>query len=90
MSRIKDAEWPTELAADVSTDEDWKEWVTLTFVPNKTLSPDQQEAVKADYGMKGGKLVVQVRKAMVDYTLAHLRLPLTGGRLASPHLMVEG
>jgi predicted DNA-binding transcriptional regulator YafY len=80
LSRIRSAEWPTEAAAVLADeDEDWQTWVDLALVPNLELSDEQQETIKTDYAMRGGKLKLRVRRAMLDYTLAHLRLPMTSG-----------
>lgn len=89
LSRVKAADWPTESAAPLTKDLDWETWLRLVLVPNKALSEDQQAALSFDYGLRGGKLVLPVRKAMLDYTLAHLRLPASNGRLVPPHLIVE-
>lgn len=89
LSRIKSADWPTESASPESKDKDWNTWLRLVLVPNKNLSADQQQALSTDYGMRGGKLILPVRKAMLDYTLAHLRLPASNGRNVPPHLTVD-
>ena len=81
LSRILEAEWPTEKAVLPETDVDWETWEELTFAPHPNLSADQRETIAADYGMEGGSLTLRVRRAMVDYTLAHLRLPMRSGNL---------
>jgi hypothetical protein len=60
--------------------------VDLVLVPHSDLSAEQQETIKTDYAMRGGKLKLRVRRAMLDYTLAHLRLPMTSGNEMGPVL----
>ena len=60
---------------------DWETEEELTFAPHPNLSAEQRETITADYGMEGGNLTLRVRRAMVDYTLAHLRLPMRSGNL---------
>ena len=90
LSRIRAADWPTD-GAEVSADEDteWQTWVDLALVPNSGLTEEQQATIKTDYGMRGGKLKLRVRRAMLDYTLAHLRLPMTSGNTMGPVLEWE-
>jgi WYL domain len=55
-------------------DEDWTIWVTLHFRPHHRLTAVQRKAIEHDYAMKGGIATLKVRKAMLAYTLAYLRL----------------
>jgi hypothetical protein len=75
LSRIRQVEWPTEKSEVAEVDEDWETWLDLTLVPNAELDVTQKETVKLDLGMRAGKSRLRVRKAMLDYTLASLRLP---------------
>lgn len=77
---------PSPLPVDV----DWETWEVLTFRANPALSDDQRETVEADFGMLAGMLEVRVRRAMRDYTLAHLRLPAWGERSAPVFLALVG
>jgi len=87
LSRIRSTEWPREQAAvTAESDTDWQTWVDMTLVPNPDMEISQQETIKTDYGMRGGKLKLRVRRAMLDYTLAHLRLPMTSGNDMDPVL----
>ena len=87
LSRIRSTEWPCEKAeVTAKSDTDWQTWVDLTLVPNPDMDLPQQETIKTDYGMRGGKLKLRVRRAMLDYTLAHLRLPMTSGNDMDPVL----
>ncbi|GBO90450.1 WYL domain-containing protein [Marinobacter salsuginis] len=59
-------------------DRDWNEYISLTIVPNPKLSDDEQNLVRADYGMIEGKLSVQCRRSMAHYVLQGYQVP-TGG-----------
>lgn len=58
-------------AATASPDEDhiWREVAVVYLVPHPGLTPDQQNAVARDYGMKQNKLRVEVRLALLYYFL---------------------
>lgn len=75
LSRIAAVEFPTEPSHSPLEDIDWKKWVTVTIGPSKSLDTERQKSISADYMMKGGKKIFQVRKAMLNYTLSHLRIP---------------
>jgi hypothetical protein len=74
LSRMKAAELPTEVARVGQRDEDWETWEELVLAPAAGLSEAEQKTVALDFAMRGGKLRLQVRKAMRGYTLGHLRL----------------
>ncbi|CAN5887847.1 WYL domain-containing protein [soil metagenome] len=88
LSRIRDTEWPSEAALVSGKDLEWETKVQLVISPSKLLSPEQQEVVKADFGMKAGRATLTVRKAMLNYTLAHLRLPAVDEKSLPPWLEV--
>ena len=48
---------------------------TVILRPHSGLDEDQRKAIIRDYGMKGGKLKVQLRAAMKEYFLAQWRVP---------------
>lgn len=75
LSRIVTAEFPKEPNTSLLEDSEWQSWVTVTIGPAKGLSAEQQKSISADYLMKAGKRIFQVRKAMLNYTLTHLRIP---------------
>jgi predicted DNA-binding transcriptional regulator YafY len=76
LSRITKADWPVEKAAITGTkDLDWQTWIKLTLEPHRGMPVERRETISADYGMKNDRLTLRVRKAMLNYTLAHLRLP---------------
>ncbi len=67
-------------------DRAWREWCTLRLRPRHDLSAGQKRAVRLEYGMKHGALTLRVRRAMLDATLMHLRLPPADGRKIPPLL----
>jgi predicted DNA-binding transcriptional regulator YafY len=77
--------------ADVSpeslpTDSDWNSWTTLRLRPHRDLGEVQSEAIKHDYGMAKGVCLLRVRRAMLSYTLAYLRV---SAEQFVPHLELE-
>jgi len=63
---------PSEVDADDDTD--WNEQVTLEIGPHPELSETQQKVIALDYGMRGGRAKIPVRKALVYYALKRLGL----------------
>jgi predicted DNA-binding transcriptional regulator YafY len=53
-------------------DVDWHNLITKTVIPNPNLTLEQQEVVAYDYDMKNNKLIVEARKALMNYTLNRL------------------
>ncbi len=81
LSRIRQTEWPKDAAGiELPKDEDWDTWEELTLVANPALPEDQRNSIEADFGILAGKLRLPVRRAMLDYTLDHLRLRSRGGK----------
>ena len=63
---------PSEVCAD--RDADWNEQVTLEIGPHPELSETQQKVIALDYGMRGGRAKIPVRKALLYYALKRLGL----------------
>ncbi len=63
---------PSEVSPEA--DGDWNEQVTLEIGPHPELSDTQQKVIALDYGMKGGKAKIPVRKALLYYALKRLGL----------------
>lgn len=74
LSRIIDARGtkPSEVGSDGDTD--WNEQVTLEIGPHPELSETQKKVIALDYGMRGGKAKIPVRKALLYYALRRLGL----------------
>lgn len=63
---------PSEIGAE--GDADWNEQVTLEIGPHPELSETQQKVIALDYGMRGGRAKIPVRKALLYYALKRLGL----------------
>jgi predicted DNA-binding transcriptional regulator YafY len=63
---------PSDIGAD--GDADWNEQVTLEIGPHPELSETQQKVIALDYGMRGGRAKIPVRKALLYYALKRLGL----------------
>lgn len=57
-----------------AADEDWQERVTLEIGPHPDLSEPQAKVIALDYGMRGGKVKIKVRRALLYYALKRLGL----------------
>ena len=88
LGRILRADWPRPRASKLAADRSWLEWTTLRLQPRHGLSEAQQRAVRLEYGMTGNHVTLRVRRAMLDATLMHLRLPPADGRKILPMLEV--
>jgi hypothetical protein len=75
LSRMLAVEFPKEAAPELPVDEEWESWDSLTLVPNPSFTSEQQAALKLDFNVPDAGLKLNVRKAMLPYTLEHLRLP---------------
>ena len=62
----------TEVTAD--SDAEWNEQIILEVGPHPELSASQQKVIALDYGMRGGKVEIRVRKALLYYALKRLGL----------------
>lgn len=63
---------PSKVGAD--RDADWNEQVTLEIGPHPDLSDTQKKVIALDYGMRGGRAKIRVRKALLYYALRRLGL----------------
>ena len=63
---------PSEVGPDA--DADWNDQVTLEIGPHPELSDTQQNVIALDYGMRGGRAKIPVRKALLYYALKRLGL----------------
>ncbi len=74
LSRIHAIKGSRKREIDPGTDSLWKSNVNVIVVPRTGLTEDQRKAIEIDYGMKGGRLVINCRKALVWYALRQLQL----------------
>lgn len=56
------------------TDADWHEYVTIEIGPHPELSETQKKVIALDYGMRGDRAKIPVRKALLYYALKRLGL----------------
>ena len=90
LSRIEETDWPFDHEpAPPMTDEEWERRVPLVLRANRGLDEEQRKSIERDYGIKRGKLTIQVREAMREYYLAQLRIPETVMDRRPQHLELE-
>lgn len=88
LGRILRVGHPATPAGHLPVDRTWREWTNLRLLPRRGLSAAQARAIRLEYGMAGAGLKLKVRRAMLDATLMHLRLPPADGRNIPPLLEV--
>lgn len=63
---------PSEIGSEA--DQDWNDEVVLEIAPHPDLSDTQKKVIALDYGMRGGRAKIRVRKALLYYALRRLGL----------------
>lgn len=76
FSRIIDTRGTEPSDVGSVADHDWNEQVVLEIGPHPKLSETQQKVIALDYGMRGGKVEIPVRKALLYYALKRLGLDI--------------
>lgn len=81
--RVSEASsFATEAPSDsLPIDEQWETRVRIELRPRSDLSPEQQEAVRLEYGFEGDFLVVETNEALAFYVNRRWGLDLPGSRL---------
>jgi hypothetical protein len=74
FSRILDIRGSRESGTSAHDDRDWHSEVTLEVAPHPELSETQARVIALDYGMRGGKAKIKVRRALLYYALRRLGL----------------
>lgn len=74
LSRILEIRGSRESETSADDDRDWHSEVTLEVAPHPELSETQAKVIALDYGMRGGKAKIKVRRALLYYTLRRLGL----------------
>ncbi len=82
LGRLVDAVPAGSATASPFADVEWREMVRLEIAPNPRLSSWQQAMVAQDYGMVGGRMTVECRRAVLYYVKR--RLGLTDGHADRP------
>ena len=74
LSRIIETRSVRSIGVSPENDADWNELITLEIGPHPDLSDSQKRIIALDYGMRGGRAQIQVRKALRYYALRRLGL----------------
>lgn len=74
LSRILDIRGSRESEISAVDDHDWHSEITLEVGPHPELSETQAKVIALDYGMRGGKVKIRVRRALLYYALRRLGL----------------
>ncbi len=72
LGRIEAAEVLPKEALRRGSDQDWEEFITLSFRPSAHLAETAQKGLAADFAAHDRKLVVHVRRALSFYVAARL------------------
>ena len=76
LSRIMELRGARQTEVSGDADAEWNEHVALEIGPHPDLSENQQKVIALDYGMRGGRTKVKVRKALLYYALKRLGLDI--------------
>ncbi|PWR01265.1 WYL domain-containing protein [Meridianimarinicoccus roseus] len=74
LSRILDIRGSRESETSADDDRDWHSEVTLEVGPHPEISETQAKVIALDYGMRGGKANIKVRRALLYHALRRLGL----------------
>ena len=74
LSRILETRATRLSDVTLEPDTDWQEQVILEVGPHPDLSDTQKKVIALDYGMRGGKAQIPVRRAFLYYALKRLGL----------------
>jgi hypothetical protein len=74
LSRVIETRGTRSSDAKPEDDVDWRELITLEIGPHPELSEPQKKVIALDYGMRGGKAKITVRKALLYYARRRLGL----------------
>jgi hypothetical protein len=74
LSRMLETRETRPSEVEPGSDADWHEFVTLEIGPHPELSETQKKVIALDYGMRGDKAKIRVRKALLYYALKRLGL----------------
>ena len=79
LSPILQIRGTRESERSANDDRDWHSEVALEVGPHPDLSETQAKVIALDYGMRGGKAKIRVRRALLYYTLRRLGLDTNPG-----------
>lgn len=72
LSRFSGARHSSDSGASAADDQLWLTMFEVKLAPNPALTLSQRKAVELDYGMQGGKVLVNVRMALLYYFDKHV------------------
>lgn len=79
LSRMLEIRGSRGSGVPAEDDRDWNTRVTLEIGPHPALSETQAKVIALDYGMRGGKTKIKVRRALLYYALRRLGLDTDPG-----------
>ena len=79
LSRILEISGSRESEVPSGRDGDWNTKVTFGTGPHPALSETQAKVIALDYGMRGGRAKIRVRRALLYYALRRLGLDTDPG-----------
>jgi hypothetical protein len=74
ISRFQKIQSESKLDIELPIDIEWEEYVVVCIKPHPKLSEEAQRTIELDYGMLDGEAKMEVRRAMLIYTLKNLGL----------------
>mgnify|MGYP005846345305 CR=1 FL=1 len=74
LSRMLKIRGLRESETSAEDDSDWHSQVSLEIAPHPDLSETQAKVIALDYGMRGGKAKIKVRRALLYYAIRRLGL----------------
>jgi predicted DNA-binding transcriptional regulator YafY len=90
IARILKIDASADTYIESAGDEHWDRTVELEIAPNPELAGPHRRVIELDYGMVGGKAVLECRQALLFYALKHLGLDqLTGGSPKEHHIVLS-
>jgi predicted DNA-binding transcriptional regulator YafY len=90
IARILKIDASTDAYVEPMADEHWARTVELEIAPNPELAGPHRRVIELDYGMVGGKAVLECRQALLFYALKHLGLDQrTGGSPKAHQIVLE-
>jgi predicted DNA-binding transcriptional regulator YafY len=86
LSRFAEAQCLEELAeSNLQYDDDWVESVVLELSPHPKLAERKQASLLQDYAATDGKIVINVRRALIAYVLQRLTVDTTRDHSLNPN-----
>lgn len=74
IGRMPEVREPVASSEITGPDHEWNTMVKIRLRPHRKLTDIQQRAIKLDFEMRQGLVTLEVRKSMLNYTLAYLGL----------------